>query len=159
MHDNLLYALISTINKNTDFKCAEVSEDIYREFEKLNLDLDTKRLFQWRWFSEDAEIGPTIYSAENILKAEKENNYLKNGIIEIGYCPNGDEIFLRAEDSAILYWSHDDAENGDWQNKEENALFLTYNKVEYLLINICNGNFIPWDSYSAREYFDLVGGR
>src|SRR5688572_14769615 len=113
MHDNLLYVVISTINENSDFKCAEVSAETYQEFEKLNLDLNTKRLFQWHWFSENAEVGPTIYSAENVLKAEKENNYLKNGIIEIGYCPNGDEIFLRLSDSAILYWSHDDVE-GDW---------------------------------------------
>ncbi len=158
MHDNLLYAVISTINENSDFKCAEVNDDVYQEFEKLSLDLNTKRLFQWRWFSEDAEVGPTIYSAENILKAEKENNYLKNGIIEIGYCPNGDEIFLRAKDSAILYWSHDDAE-GDWHSKEETALFMAYIRVEYLLINICNRNFIAWDSYSAREYFDMYGGK
>ncbi len=158
MYDNLLYAVISTIGENLDFKCATVSDEIYQEFEKLTLDLDTKRLFQWRWFSEDAEVGPTIYSAENILKAEEENNYLKNGIIEIGYCPNGDEIFLRVNDSAILYWSHDEAE-GDWSSKEEAALFMAYSRVEYLLINVCNRNFIPWDSYSAREYFDLYGGK
>jgi len=158
MHDNLLYAVISTIGESTNFKCAKVSDEVYQEFEKLNFDLDTKRLFQWRWFSENAEVGPTIYSAENVLKAEKENNYLKNGIIEIGFCPNGDEIFLRASDSAILYWSHDDAE-GDWYIKEETALFVAYNRVEYLLINICNSNFIPWDSYSAREYFDLYSGK
>lgn len=158
MHDNLIYAVISTIDENTNFKCAEVSSEIYQEFERLDLDLSIKRLFQWRWFSEDVEIGPTIYSAENILKAEKENNYLKNGIIEIGYCRNGDEIFLRTKDSAILYWSHDDVEDDDWDNKEA-ALFLTYNRVEYLLINISDGKFIPWDSYSAREYFDLYGGK
>lgn len=159
MHDNLLYAVISTIDESAKFKCAEVSDEVYQEFEKLNLDLDTKRLFQWRWFSENAEVGATIYSAENVLKAEIENNYLKNGVIEIGYCPNGDEIFLRVSDSAILYWSHDDAENDDCHNKEESALFLTFNRVEYLLVNICNGNFIPWDSYSAREYFDLYQGK
>ncbi len=110
MHDNLLYAVISTIDENSDFKCAEVSSEVYQEFEKLSLDLDTKRLFQQDWFSENAEVGPTIYCAEHVLKAEKENNYLKNEIIEIGYCRNGDEIFLRVNDSAILYWSHDDAE-------------------------------------------------
>lgn len=159
MHDNLLYAVISTISENTDFKCAQVSDEIHEEFEKLALDLNTKRLFQWHWFSGDVEVGPTIYSAENILKKEKENNYLKNGIIEIGYCPNGDEIFLRTKDSAILYWSHDESENGDWYNKEDTALFLTYKRVEYLLITISNRNFIPWDSYSAREYVDLYDGK
>ncbi len=158
MHDNLLYAVVSTINENSAFKCATVNDEIYQEFEKFNLDLKIKRLFQWHWFSENVEVGPTVYSAENVLKTEKENNRLKNGIIEIGYCPNGDEIFLRASDSAILYWSHDDAE-GDWYNKEEAALFTAYSRVEYLLINVCNRNFIPWDSYSAREYFDLYGGK
>jgi hypothetical protein len=158
MHSNLLYAVISTIDENTDFKCAEVSSEVYQEFEKLNVDSDTKRLFQQYWFSENIEVGLTIYSAENVLKAEKENNYLSNRIIEIGYCPNGDEIFLRATDSAILYWSHDEAED-DWNSKEETALFMAYSRVEYLLINICNHNFIPWDSHSAREYFDLYGGK
>ncbi len=158
MHDNLLYAVISTINENTNFKCATVSDEIYQEFEKLNLDLNTKRLFQWHWFSENAEVGATIYSAENVLKTEKENTYLESGIIEIGYCPNGNEIFLRVSDSAILYWSHNDAES-DWQSKEETALFMAYSRVEYLLINVCNRNFIPWNSYSAREYFDLYGGK
>jgi hypothetical protein len=158
MHDNLLYAVVSTISENPNFKCAVVSDEIHQEFEKLDLDSDTKRLFQQYWFSDNTEVYPTIYSAENILKAEKENNYLKNGIIEIGYCPNGDEMFLRVKDSAILYWSHDDAE-GDWYIKEETALFIAYSRVEYLLINICNRNFIPWDSYSAREYFDLYGGK
>ncbi len=158
MRDNLLYAVISTINENPDLKCVEVSGEVYQEFEKLNLDSDTKKLFQQHWFSENAEVGPTIYSAENVLKAEKANDYLKNGIIEIGYCPNGDEIFLRANDSAILYWSHDEIKD-DWHSKEETALFMAYSRVEYLLINICNRNFIPWDSYSAREYFDLYGGK
>ncbi|HXH69978.1 MAG TPA: hypothetical protein VNI60_06470 [Pyrinomonadaceae bacterium] len=103
MHENLLYAVISTINENPDFKCAEVSGEVYQEFEKLNLDSDTKRLFQRHWFSDNAQVGPTIYSVENVLKAEKANDYLKNGIIEISYSPNGDEIFFRVNDSAILY--------------------------------------------------------
>lgn len=76
MHNNLLYVVTSTISENRKFKCAKVSDEIFQEFEKLNLDLDTKRLFQWYWFSEDVEVGPTIYSSERILKAEKENNYL-----------------------------------------------------------------------------------
>ncbi len=41
------------------------------------------------------------------------------------------KFFLRAKDSAILYWSHDDAE-GDWHSKEETALFMAYIRVEYL---------------------------
>ncbi len=158
MYENLLYAVISTIDESTNFKCAAVSDEISQDFEKLNLDSETKKLFQQHWFSENAEVGPTIYSAENVFQAEKENNYLKNGIIEIGYCPNGDEIFLRVSDSAVLYWSHDDAES-DWYDKEETALFMAYSRVEYLLVNICNRNFVPWDSYSAREYFDLYGGK
>jgi hypothetical protein len=159
MHDNLLYAVTTKINENSNFKCSKVSDKLYEQFEELNLDLDTKRLFQWHWFAEDVEVGPTIYSARRILEAEKENNYLKSGIIEIGYCPNGDEVFLRVKDSAILYWSHEDAENGEWNIKEESALFIAYSRVEYLLVNICGDNFIPWDSYSAREYFDLYQGK
>ena len=156
MHDNLLYAVISTIERVKGFKCEQVKQEIYEEFERLNLCLESKRLFQWRWFSEDIDVGPTIYSSENILEFEKENLHLQNGVIEIGYCPNGDLIFYRDNDSAILYWSHDEAED---MQIDESSLFLTYNKVEYLLLNISNNNFIPWDSYSGKEYFDLYGGK
>ncbi len=48
MRDNLLSAVISTINENPDLKCVEVSGEVYQEFEKLNLDSDTKKLFQQR---------------------------------------------------------------------------------------------------------------
>ena len=121
MHDNLLYAVISTIQEVRKFKCENINQELFQEFESLELNLDSKRLFQWHWFSEDIDIGPTIYSAENILKSEKENLHLKNGIIEIGYCPNGDSIFYRDNDSAILYWSHDESED---MQIEESSLFL-----------------------------------
>ncbi len=156
MHDNLLYAVISTIEEVRKFKCENINQELFQEFESLDLNLESKRLFQHRWFSENIEVGPTIYSSENILKSEKENLHLKNGIIEIGYCPNGDEIFFRDKDSAILYWSHDEAE--DWQN-DENSLFVVYRRVEYFLLNICNRNFIPWDSYSGQEYYELYDGK
>jgi hypothetical protein len=156
MFDSLIYALISTIQENRKLKCGRVSENIFQEFEKLNLDMEIKRFFQLHWFSDDIQVGPIIYSSENILKYEQENNFLKTGLIQIGYCPNGDEIFLRVKDFAVLYWSHDDAE--DWQ-KDDQSLFLAYHRVESLLLNICNNNFIPWDSYSAREYFDLFEGK
>lgn len=150
--DNLIDSLISTINNQTNFKCEKADDEIHEEFERLDLELNIKRLFQWRWFSENIDVGPIIYSAKNILKSEKENSFLNIGLIQIGDCSNGDEIFLRVKDFAVLYWSHDESEN--WQ-KDERSLFLTYNRIESLLLNICNKNFIPWDSYSAREYFEL----
>lgn len=156
MFSNLLYEITSTINEKTDFKCAKVNENIFQGFDALNLDLDFKRLFQWYWFSEDFDVGPFIFSAENVLKFEKENNFLKIGLIQIGDCSNGDEIFFRISDLSILYWSHEEAE--DCQ-KDEHSLILTYNRVESLLLNICNSNLIPSDSYSAREYFELSNGR
>lgn len=156
MYTNLLYAITSTINEKTNFKCAKVDDSIFQEFEKLNLNLGSKRLFQWYWFCEDIDVGPLIYSAKNILMGEKEHDYLENGIIQIGDCSNGDEIFLRVKDTGVLYWSHEESEN--WQ-KDEDSLFLTFNRVEGFLLNICNNNLIPWDAYSAKEYFELNSGR
>lgn len=159
MYDSIIYAITTTINEKSKYKCAEVSKDIYQEFEKLDVDLEIKRLFQWHWFNEDADVGPYIFSSVNILKKENENKRLENGIIQIGDCPNGDEIFLRLGDTAVLYWSHDVAEGKRFEQRDSEALFVAYKKIEYLLINICNGNFIPWDSYSAQDYFELYNGK
>lgn len=159
MHDNLLYAVISTIENRTHFKCGAASAEVFQGFESLDLDLDTKRLFQWRWFLEDAEVGPVIYSSSRILELEKENNYLEQGLIQIGNCPNGDEIYVRTSDWAVLYWSHDEAIDEEWVIKSDSSLYPVYSRIEYLLMNIVNQNFIPWDSYSAREYLYLFHGK
>ena len=156
MMDNLIYAVISTIEGKTGYKCGKADKLIQEEIEKLKLSLDTKRLFQWSWFIEDIEIGPNIYSSKSIVEIEKNRHNLSNEIIEIGFCPNGDSIFLRDADSAILYWSHDESED---QEINDESLFLVYDRVEYLLLNICNSNFIPWDSNSGQDYFELYQGK
>ena len=159
MNDNLLHAITATIEEKTNFRCGEVSPEDFQGYENLNLELAAKRLFQWRWFLEDAEVGPVIYSSSRILEREKENNYLEQGLIQIGDCPNGDEIYFRKSDWAVLYWSHDEVIDEEWTIKSDSSLYPAYSRIEYLLLNIVNQNFIPWDSYSAREYFYLYHGK
>jgi hypothetical protein len=131
-----------------------VDDTTHQRIEEWPCDFDLKRLIQWHWFLKDVTVGPVIFSAPHITDTEREAGNLARGLLQIGSCPNGDEIHLRADDFAVLYWSHD--ESTDWPQKRPNEFHLAYRAVDHLLIAIRNRAFVPIDSYSARDYFQLL---
>jgi hypothetical protein len=135
----------------------KVKEKLAAEIEAWPCDVSLKRLFQWHWFLKDIEVGPLILSAAHVVQEERQAGNLNRGRLLVGRCANGDEIDLRTKDTAVLYWSHDQAL--DPVDKRLKEFCVTYESIEYLAIAIWNRAYVPFDSYSAREYFDLFDGR
>ena len=157
MNIHITSDIIASIVRHLNIKFDKTDKQINDIIENWNVDINLKRMFQWEWLVEDLDIGPVIFGSPNIIANEIKNNYLIYGFVQFGWCANGDEILMNINSSEIYYRSHD--ESDDFKVKGVNGIYLTYNNIDYFLINIRNQNFIPYDSYSAREYYQLFGGK
>lgn len=150
---HIISDIMSNMNGAPGVKVGKVDEPTYKKIERWKVDYKIKRLIQWHWFIKDCHVGFDILSAKSIVKIEAQYNNLKLGYLQIGECPNGDRVYIKESDFSVWYWSHDEATN--WDQIQTKALHLTYPSIDYLLLSIRNRLFIPCDSYSAREYYEL----
>jgi hypothetical protein len=151
---HLIPDLISWIEKIPGVKVGKVNKIIGDQIEQWQTDNKIKRLMQWYWFLKTHDSGISVLSVNEILKIENESTNLKVGYLQIGDCANGDRVYLKESDFSVWYWSHDEAK--DWDVVDTNALHLTYPSIDLLLLAILNKSFIPRDSYSARDYFQIA---
>jgi hypothetical protein len=99
-------------------------------------------------------VGPSIWGHNKITLTEKKLNNITRGILEIGFCPNGDRVVIELKSLAVLYWSHDQSPN--WDCKQISECVPCFRHLTHLLLGIYNDSFIPWDSYAASEYYDKI---
>jgi hypothetical protein len=149
--------ILASTERFKNYKMGKAPLTIFNKIEILEINPVLQHAFFFNWFLENICIGPEILSINNIIQNDKFQIRFDNGLIKIGDCANGDEIYIRLKDLAILYWSHD--ESDDWDEIKDSELHLTFVHLDYFLINIRNGNYIPYDSYTAREYYKLYSGK
>ncbi len=133
MNVHIAADVIRSIARHTNYAVGKLSPGQSATVEESASDTWLKRLIQWHWFAGDIEPGPEIWAAAHVVDAEA----------------NGDQIFLRLSDAAVLYWSHHEPE----------SMHVAYDSVDYLLVAIRNHAYVPSDSYSAREYRAMFQGR
>jgi hypothetical protein len=152
----MFYQLTSEIQDEGIAEIIKYDEGCNSIIEKWDLNLDLKRTLQWYRFGSEVNVGPTLYSVQQIVDNEKQMNNLNNGLLLIGVGPNGDELFLNSKSLEVLFWNHEEAE--DYNSRKIFDCIKLYNHVLSLLVNIRNRNFIPWDSFAADEYYQIYKG-
>ena len=145
--------LLSNLATNSIHPTGDVNEKTKVIIEAWPSDSRSKRLFQRYWFVKEVDVGPSIWSVSRIVEVEAVQRQIGNGRIQIGDCLNGDEIFLRLADFAVLYRSHEVPLKSE--DTPENGFHLVYDRVEFLLIAICNRGFVPSFCSSGKEYYEL----
>ena len=151
---HLISDIMGGMSRVAKVKTGKVSSTLHAQIEEWPADYQVKRLVQWKWFLEPLTRGFDIFSASEIVSKEKKNRCLERGYLQIGDCPNGDRVYLRDSDFSVWYWCHE--ETKDWDVIEADALHIGFHSVDLLLLAIRNQGYVPCDSYSAREYFQVV---
>lgn len=146
----MYYQLTTEIQDLGIAKISKCEDDIKAIIQDWNIDVSLKRLLQWYWFEDSIEVGPTIFSIQDMIRTEKEWGSLKNDLLVIGCGPNGDYLLTNVKTLEILYWNHEEAE--DDENLLQNDCIKLYDHILELLLNIRNRNYIPWDSYATEDY-------
>jgi hypothetical protein len=136
-------------------------EDRNRKFNQIidgwEIPFGFKRALQWHWFEEDLNVGPTLHSYESLVKREEKNRFLAQGFISIGMGPNGDDLLVRLSDLSIWFWCHETAKN--WETRVIEDCVPLYDHLFILLLHVHNKDFIPWDSFAAKDYHSVMGGK
>ncbi len=101
--------------------------------------------------------GFDFLSARDVVENEAKCGHLASGFLQIGDCGNGDRVFLRESDFSVWYWDHESAT--DWDAIEREAIHMVYPSLDLLMIAVANRAFVPCDSFSGREYAELMNYR
>lgn len=136
---------------NFDPKCKS-------DIEKWDIDLGFKRALQWNWFGSEICVGPTLYGVKQIIAHEREMKNLKSlsGFLCIGSGPNGDDLLVDVKTLGVYFWSHETATLRKTRAKNDCAKL--YDHVTSLLLHVRNRDYIPWDSFQARDYYEIFKG-
>jgi hypothetical protein len=158
MHSYLYHPLTSEIDELKIAKIGKFDPDCKSEIDDWNIDMDFKRTLQWYWFESEACVGPTLYSVKQIVEREKEMGSLQRvgGLLSIGSGPNGDDLLVDAESLGVYFWNHELARNQKRRSKFDCAKL--YDHVISLLVHVRNRDFIPWDAFQARDYYEMFKG-
>jgi hypothetical protein len=159
MPSYLYYPLTTEINELKIAKIGKFDPDCKSEINKWDIDMDFKRTLQWYWFKSEVCVGPTLYSVKQIVAREKEMGNLRksvDGLLSIGSGPNGDDLLVDAKTLGVYFWNHELA-----RNHKRRTIFdcaKLYDHVVSLLLHIRNRDFIPWDAFQARDYYEMFKG-
>ena len=158
MHSYLTYPLTSEIHELKIAKIGKFDPDCKSVIEKWDIDLEFKRTLQWYWFKSEVCVGPMLYSVKQIVARENEMGNLKGMLrsLSIGCGPNGDDLLVDAETLGVYFWNHELARNPKRRSKFDCAKL--YDHVVSLLVHVRNRNFIPWDAFQARDYYEIFKG-
>src|SRR5689334_12086619 len=154
MRSYLYYPLTSEISDLKIAKIGKCDANCKRVTEKWDIDMGFKRTLQWYWFRSEVCVGPTLYSVKQIVAREKEMHNLRGvgGLLSIGSGPNGDDLLVDAESLGVYFWNHELARNQKRRSKFECAKL--YDHVISLLLRVRNQDYIPWDAFQAKEYYE-----
>jgi hypothetical protein len=153
---HLYYPLITEINDLKIAKIVKSDPSCSSEIEKWDMEIGFKRALQWYWFESDVGVGPMLYGVKRIVACEKEKGNLKNELLCIGCGPNGDGLFVDAKTLEVYFWNHETAKNYETRLKSDCAKL--YNHVITLLLHVRNQDYIPWDSFQAKDYYAMHVG-
>jgi hypothetical protein len=153
---SLYYPLTTEINDLKIAKIVNWDPDCKSEIEKWDVQIGFKRALQWYWFKSEVGVGPILYGVKQIIACEEKSGNLKNGLLCIGCGPNGDGLFVDAKTLEIYFWNHETAKNYEARLKSDCTKL--YNHVTLLLLHVRNRDYIPWDSFQAKDYFEIYNG-
>jgi hypothetical protein len=156
MHSYLYYPLTSEINQLKIAKIGKFDPNCKSEINQWDIDMGFKRTLQWYWFKSEVCVGPTLYGVKQIIAYEKEMANLKNGVLCIGSGPNGDDLLVDSKTLEVYFWNHETAKTRDSRVKSDCAKL--YNSVVSLLLHVRNRDYIPWDSFQAKDYYAMHQG-
>ena len=159
MDSHLYYPLTSEIHELKIAKIGKFDADCKSEIDKWDIDMGFKRTLQWYWFEAEICVGPMLYSVEQIVAHEKEAGNLSGsvgGLLSIGRGPNGDDLLVDAETLGVYFWNHELARIHKRRMKSDCAKL--YDHVISLLLHVRNRDFIPWDAFQARDYYEMFKG-
>ena len=149
----MIYQLTSEIAEEGIARITEYDENCNSIIESWDIDLDLKRALQWYWFKDDFGI---FYSIQSVIDEENEMNNISNNLLTIGRGPNGDDLLVNTKTLEVVFWNHECAENHEIR-KASDCVKL-YNHLHSLFLNIRNRNYIPWDSFAAKDYYEIRRG-
>jgi len=154
----LYYPLTSEINDLKIAKIGKFDPDCESEINKWDIDMGFKRTLQWYWFESEVCVGPTLYSVKQIVAHEREAKTLQSifGFLCIGRGPNGDELLVDGKSLGVYFWNHETASLRN--TRATNDCTKLYDHVISLLLHVRNRDFIPWDAFQAREYYETCKG-
>lgn len=152
----LYHPLTSEINELGIAKIIKFDPDCKSEMEGWDVEMSFKRALQWHWFGSEVYVGPTLYGVEQIIAREKEMCNLSGGFLSIGIGPNGDDLLIDAKTLGIYFWNHELARRQNRRSKFDCAKL--YDHVTSLLLHVRNRDFIPWDAFQAKDYYEMFKG-
>lgn len=154
MRCNLISDLWIHIEGNEDFKvdhCPKETSDI---FEEIDMPIDMKRMFQWRWPQVDVRLSYyEVDCAKNIPESEDFSRLIKQNMVRIGSGPNGDLLVVRWLDNEAVevgvidhanFWPNEDQNPESWYVKMTDTF-------EEFLYKIAHNQFLPSDYHVAIE--------
>jgi hypothetical protein len=74
----------------------------------------------------------------------------------IGCGPNGDDLLVHAKTLEVYFWDHETAKHNDSRFKSDCAKL--YDIVTSLLLHVRNRDYVPWDSFQAKDYYAMHKG-
>ena len=161
MRDNLIRDLLNYLDRDGNLSTGHCPPDAEAFLEELDIPLDVKRLFQWRWINKPCKLGPyNFYSVKEIISNEDFGNFLKDNIVPIGWAINGDPLVLNFPDEEICevgLISHDQYYEEECGPTE--AYTRVKKTVEELLHSIVEDRFLPIDYYSAIELNEIISSQ
>jgi hypothetical protein len=153
---DLYYPLMAEIGELKIAKIVKFDPKCRSEIEKWDIEIGFKRALQWYWFGSEVCVGPMLSGVKHVIAREKEMRNLKNGLLFIGDGPNGDELLVDAKTLGVYFWNHETAKNYEARIKSDCAKL--YNRVISLLLHVRNRDYIPWDSFQAKDYYAMFKG-
>jgi hypothetical protein len=154
----LYYPLTTEIGELKIAKIINFDPKCKSEIEKWDIDLGFKRALQWYWFGSEVRVGPALYGVKQIIAREKEMRNLKSpfGLLCIGFGPNGDDLLVDVKTLGVYFWNHETARLRKTRAKSDCSKL--YDHVISLLLHVRNRDYIPWDAFQAKDYYEIFKG-
>ena len=154
---DLISDLLHHLDKGGSLGIATCSVELQAFIEGLDLPMNLKRIFQWRWASTWANVGTyRIGSVEEVFYGEWFDRLYSDRMLKIGSAKNGDAVVVRVLDDRCEVGLINSAEFAGDEDLPPGHFYVgVCGGLDDLLFRLAEGKFLPVDYFSALQLSQL----